>query len=134
MSRGGHGNAAHVATRTVPPTPPTAALDAVHRSPSAVLAGTFYAATSQRSALAAATESAQETEVIRIPAELFADATELATAGRTGRWLDQLVDDGHLTDNQRARIAVEDGGPTLARLLRPPSPPATTHARSSPTP
>jgi hypothetical protein len=119
MTRGRHGNTAHVTTLAVPADAPAgAALEAVHRTPAAVLAGAFTGAAPQVSALAAATESAQETDAIRTPAELLADATELATAGRTARWLDQLVDDGHLTENQRARIAAEDGGPTLARLLR----------------
>ncbi|PWV82443.1 conjugative relaxase domain-containing protein, TrwC/TraI family [Prauserella marina] len=119
MSRGRHGNTAHVTTRAVPvDAPDGAALDAVHRAPAAVLAGAFDTADPQQSALAAAIESTQETEAIRTPAELLADATELATAGRTARWLDQLVDTGHLTAEQRARIAVEDGGPTLSRLLR----------------
>jgi hypothetical protein len=119
MTRGRHGNTAHVTTLAVPADAPAgAALQAVHRTPAAVLASAFNTAAPQVSALAAATESAQETDAIRTPAELLADATELATAGRTARWLDQLVDDGHLTDNQRARIAAEDGGPTLARLLR----------------
>jgi hypothetical protein len=121
MSRGRHGNTAHVTTLAVPAVPAVpadAALDAVHRSPAAVLANAFAAADPQRSAMAAATESAQETEAIRTPAELLADASELATAGRTAPWLDQFVDEGHLTPDQPARIAVEDGGPTLARLLR----------------
>jgi conjugative relaxase-like TrwC/TraI family protein len=119
MTRGRHGNTAHVTTLAVAADAPAGvAQDAVYRSPAAVLAGALHEAGPHRSALAAATESAQETNAIRTPAELLADATELATAGRTARWLDQLVDDGHLTDNQRARIAAEDGGPTLARLLR----------------
>jgi hypothetical protein len=119
MTRGRHGNTAHVTTLAVPADAPDGAvLEAVHRAPAAVLAGAFDTAAPQVSALATAVQSAQETDAIRTPAELLADATELATAGRTARWLDQLVDDGHLTDNQRARIAAEDGGPTLARLLR----------------
>src|SRR5690606_19946668 len=78
MTRGRHGNTAHVTTRAVPADAPDgAALDAVHRSPAAVLAGAFETSDPQQSALAAATESAQETEAIRTPAELLADATEL---------------------------------------------------------
>ncbi|MFD8500137.1 MobF family relaxase [Amycolatopsis sp. NPDC059657] len=119
LTRGRHGNVAHVATLAVPnDTPPGVTLEAVHRNPSAVLATAFETATPQQSALAAATESAQDTAAIRTPAELLADATELATAGRTASWLDQMVAAGHLSENQRARIAAEDGGPTLARLLR----------------
>jgi conjugative relaxase-like TrwC/TraI family protein len=119
MSRGRNGNTAHVTTRAVPEDAPDgAALDAIHRTPAAVLAATLETARPEQSALAAATESAQETDAIRTPAELLADAAELATAGRTAQWLDQLEADGTLTGEQRARIAVEDGGPTLTRLLR----------------
>ncbi|OZM72838.1 TrwC relaxase [Amycolatopsis antarctica] len=119
MSRGRDANTAHVATLAVPPDAPEgAALDAVHRSPSSVLAATFETATTAQSALATATESTEDTTAIRTPAELLADATELATAGRTTTWLDQLVADEVLTANQRARIAAEDGGPTLSRVLR----------------
>ncbi|HVE97134.1 MAG TPA: hypothetical protein VNA67_09155, partial [Pseudonocardiaceae bacterium] len=41
-----------------------------------------------------------------------------ATAGRAACWLDQLVDQGHLTAGQRDRIAAEYGALTLARVLR----------------
>jgi hypothetical protein len=119
LTRGRENNTAHVTTLAVPADAPDgAALEAVKRNPSAVLAGAFDGSGPQRSALAEATESAAETDAIRTPAELLADATELATAGRTARWLDDLVEAGKLTENQRARIAAEDGGPTLARLLR----------------
>ncbi|SFW50345.1 MobF family relaxase [Amycolatopsis australiensis] len=119
LTRGRRGNTAHVTTVAVPADAPDGAtLEAVHRSPAAVLAGAFEGTGPQRSALAEAVEAAAETAAIRTPAELLADATELATAGRTARWLDELVEQGKLSENQRARIAAEDGGPTLARLLR----------------
>ncbi|GAA3537314.1 hypothetical protein GCM10022222_21250 [Amycolatopsis ultiminotia] len=119
LTRGRENNTAHVTTLAVPKDAPEgAALKAVKRTPSAVLAGAFDGAGPQRSALAEAAESAAETDAIRTPAELLADATELATAGRTARWLDDLTTTGTLTADQRARIAAEDGGPTLARLLR----------------
>ena len=119
MSRGRHGNTAHVTTLAVPADAPTgAAQEAVHRAPQSVLATTLETAAPQQSALATATESATEAGSVRTPAELLADAAELATAGRTAQWLDQLVDAGHLTAEQRVSFAVEDGGPTLGRLLR----------------
>ncbi|MFC7612306.1 hypothetical protein ACFQV2_00095 [Actinokineospora soli] len=34
------------------------------------------------------------------------------------RWLDELLDDGTLTIGQRQRLAAEDAGPTLNRVLR----------------
>jgi AAA domain/TrwC relaxase len=116
LTRGRHRNTAHVATRLTPPDAPPR--DAVHQRPTAVLATTLEQATPQRSALATATESAAATRSVRTPAELLADATELATAGRTTRWLDKLAAAGHLTAEQRVALAAEDGGPTLARLLR----------------
>ena len=55
---------------------------------------------------------------MRTPGDLFADAAQLATAGRTVGWLDQLVNDGHLTADQRVAVAVEDGATTMTGLLR----------------
>ncbi|NKQ54991.1 relaxase domain-containing protein [Amycolatopsis sp. K13G38] len=119
LTRGRHGNTAHVTTLSVPnDAPEGAALEAVHKTPAAVLATAFEGTGPQRSALAEATEAEADNRSIRTPAELLADASELATAGRTARWLDDLVRAGRLTENQRARIAAEDGAPTLARLLR----------------
>ncbi|NKQ53553.1 relaxase domain-containing protein [Amycolatopsis sp. K13G38] len=119
MTRGRAANTAHVATLAVPVDAPTgAALESVYRSPAAVLASTMEAAQPERSALATAVESADDMASVRTPAELLADASELATAGRTAQWLDELVGQGHLDAHERARIAAEDGGPTLTRLLR----------------
>ncbi|OXM44939.1 TrwC relaxase [Amycolatopsis thailandensis] len=138
LTRGREGNTAHVTTATAyelasrvgdadqphgglmvqVDSPTGEVVDVVRKSPLAVLAGAFEGAGPQRSALQEAAEAAADNEAIRTPAELLADATELATAGRTQRWLDELVEKGKLTENQRARIAAEDGGPTLARLLR----------------
>ena len=119
MTRGRQANTAHVVTRAVPADAPLGTvLGAVHRSPDAVLAGLFENSDPQRSALARAVNSAAEAEAIRTPAELFADASQLATAGRTASWLDQLVHDGHLTSDQRVAIAVEDGATSLTDLLR----------------
>ena len=55
---------------------------------------------------------------MRTAAELLADAAQLAATERTAVWLDQLTDIGALTGEQRARLAAEDGAPTLARVLR----------------
>jgi hypothetical protein len=119
MTRGRQANTAHVVTRAVPAeAPPGSVLTAVHRSPAVVLAGVFETSDPQRSALAQAVESAAEAESVRSPAELFADASQLATASRTASWLDQLVNDGHLTPDQRIALAVEDGATTLTGLLR----------------
>jgi hypothetical protein len=119
MSRGRHGNTAHVTTRSVPADAPTgAAHEAVHRSPAAALATTFETSDTTRSALAEAVESLREAQSVRTPAELVADASELATAGRTARWFDQLVDEGHMTAQQRAALAAEDGATSLTRVLR----------------
>jgi hypothetical protein len=119
MTRGRQANTAHVVTRTVPAdAPPGTVVAAVHRSPEAVLAGLFETSDPQRTALAQAVDSATEAESVRTPAELFGDAAQLATAGRTSSWLDQLVNDGHLTPDQRMALAVEDGATTLSGLLR----------------
>ena len=119
MSRGRYANTAHVTTVAVPEDRAQgSSADALHRSPSAVLAGVLESAETTKSALATATESAEENASVRTPAELLDDAIELATAGRTARWLDRLVDDELLTPQERARIAAEDGAATLSRLLR----------------
>lgn len=119
LSRGKQANTAYVTTLTVPPDAPTgAAQEAVHRSPLATLAGVLEAADPERSALAEATESATEAGSVRTAVELLADASELATAGRTARWLDELVDAGQLSGHERVRLAAEDGAATLTRLLR----------------
>jgi conjugative relaxase-like TrwC/TraI family protein len=140
LTRGTHANTAHVATRTVAEdtfadgmlrsgntadvatsSVPEDACDSnegVHRSAAAVLAMTLEAADPAKSALATAVESAEAMDSVRTPAELHADAVELATAGRAVRWLDDLTADGQLTVNQRQRLAAEDAGPTLTRLLR----------------
>jgi conjugative relaxase-like TrwC/TraI family protein len=119
MSRGRYANTAHVTTRAVPPDAPAGATrEAVHRSPAAVLAGVLETADPQPSALAAAVDSDREAGSVRTAAELLADAAELVTAGRTARWLDQLVAAGHLSVDQRIALAAEDGGATLTRVLR----------------
>ncbi|SNR29156.1 conjugative relaxase domain-containing protein, TrwC/TraI family [Haloechinothrix alba] len=120
LSRGREANTAHVTTRAVPEdaAPGAVNTEAVHKSPTAVLAATLDGAETDHSALATATESAQDMESVRTPAELLADASELATAGRTARWLDELADTGALTSDERARLAAEDGSATLSRILR----------------
>ncbi|MPZ67342.1 MAG: relaxase domain-containing protein [Pseudonocardiaceae bacterium] len=119
LSRGRYASTAHVTTRAVPDdAPPGAVAEAVHRTPAAVLAGTLETADPQRSALATATESAADAESVRTPAELLADAAELAATARTAGWLDALADAGKLSAEQRAQLAAEDGARTLGRTLR----------------
>jgi conjugative relaxase-like TrwC/TraI family protein len=119
MSRGRDKNTAHVCTRAVAEdAPPGAVNQALHRPPVTVLASAFETADPALSALAAAAESEQQAREIKTPAELFADGCQLATAGRTAGWLDQLTDTGHLTGAQRAMLAGEDGAATLDQLLR----------------
>jgi conjugative relaxase-like TrwC/TraI family protein len=119
MSRGREANTAYVVTRAVPDDAPTGTANQVqHREAKAVLASAFETAEPEKSALATAVEAEQDAQSIKTQAELFADAAELATAGRTARLLDQLAADGHLTAEQRVALAAEDGGATLTRLLR----------------
>jgi hypothetical protein len=119
LSRGRDGNTAHVCTRAVPDDAPTGTVNRVmHRDPVTVIAAAFDLAQPEQSALATATESREEAESIRTPGELFADACEQATAGRTARWLDELVDTGCISPQQRVQLAAEDGATTLNRVLR----------------
>jgi conjugative relaxase-like TrwC/TraI family protein len=119
MSRGRDANTAHVTTLIAPADePPRTASNTLHRNPAAVIAGLFETADPHRSALAQAQASAAEARSVRTAAELFADAAQLATAGRTSAWLDSLVDGGLLDEIQRAALAAEDGAASLNRLLR----------------
>ncbi len=119
LSRGKEANTAHVCTRAIPDgAPPGAVNQVAHRDPVTVIATTLEIAQPERSALATADQSRAEAESIRTPGELFADACELATAGRTAGWLDHLVDTGHLTGQQRAQLAGEDGATNLNTILR----------------
>jgi hypothetical protein len=72
-----------------------------------MLAGLFDSEDPQLSALAEAAVSQAEAEAVRTPAELFRGAVEIATANRTTHWLDGLVADGTLTEQQRDKIAAE---------------------------
>ncbi|MFI5960464.1 MobF family relaxase [Cryptosporangium sp. NPDC051539] len=119
MSRGRESNTAHVTTRAVPVDSPTGATsDVPRKDPLVVLASTLEDADPQLSALQTAVESADEAGHLRTAVELLADAAEIAVAGRTARWLDELTAEGALTIDQRTRLAAEDGATTLNRLLR----------------
>ena len=119
LSRGRHGNTAHVTTVAVAKDGLEGAEgEPLHRAPTSVLAAILDTADPERSALAEAVESARQAGSVRTPAELLADASELATAGRTARWLDELVGQGDLSADERFALAAEDGGTTLTRLLR----------------
>jgi hypothetical protein len=102
LSRGRQANTAYVVTRPVGDDAPTGEVNqTVHRSPQAMLAGLFDGEDPQLSALAEAAESAAEAESVRTPAELFRDGVERVTANRAAVWLDELVADGSLTEQQR---------------------------------
>jgi conjugative relaxase-like TrwC/TraI family protein len=119
LTRGRERNIAYVCTRAVPADAPTGTVNqALHRDPRAVLVAALEDAEPERSALATAVEAEQDVRSIKAPAELFADAAELATAGRTSRWLDELTAESKLTPQQRVALAAEDGGANLNRLLR----------------
>ena len=111
--------AAYVVTRPVGEDAPTGEVNqAVHRSPRAMLAGLLEREDPQLSALAEAAESQAEAESVRTPAELFTDAVEDVTAHRAGQWLDEMVAEGSLTEQQRDKLAAENGAATLNTLLR----------------
>jgi AAA domain-containing protein/TrwC relaxase len=119
LSRGRQTNTAYVVTRPVGEDAPTGEVNqAAHRSPRAMLAGLLEAEDPQLSALAAAAESHAEMESVRTPAELFTDAVEEVTANRAGHWLDEMVADGSLSEQQRDRLAAENGAAALNTLLR----------------
>ncbi|GAA3249529.1 hypothetical protein GCM10017691_60660 [Pseudonocardia petroleophila] len=121
MSRGRDANTAHVTTHTGAQDPAQGREhETLHRDPIAVLAGVLADADHAvaRSALATATESADDLGSVRAAAELLADAAQMAATERTATWLDQLVANGALSAEQRGRIAADDGAASLARVLR----------------
>jgi hypothetical protein len=119
MSRGRVANTAHVVTQSIAPVAETGEVKAAaKRSPLAVLGAAFELDKPQISALQAQADAAAEAGRFRTPAELLADGIAVATAGRTQRWLDELTDQGRLSEQQRANLAAEDGAGTLATLLR----------------
>jgi hypothetical protein len=121
MSRGREANTAHVATTSAVEDPAQGgAAHQLHRDPTAVLAGLLDARDpiTTQSALALAAGSAAETASVRTPAELLADAAQLAATERTASWLDRLAGDGVLSLADRARISAEDGAVSLTRVLR----------------
>jgi hypothetical protein len=120
MSRGRDVNTAHITTRTAPEdlADGTDAHE-VRRDPVAALAAVLNDTDeTTRSALTTATESGEEALSARTPAELLADAANLAATQRTATWLDQLTADGALTIRDRSRVAAEDGAASLTRVLR----------------
>ncbi|MHA6795918.1 MobF family relaxase [Pseudonocardia bannensis] len=121
MSRGRESNTAHVTTVSVVEDSADGREDqTIHRDPIAALSRLLDPddALGSTSALATATESSRETEAVRTPAELLADASQLAATDRTATWLDELTADGTLSFIERARIAAEDGAASLTRVLR----------------
>ena len=122
MTRGRRANTAHVATRTVADpegdAPIGAVGEAIHRDPRALLGLVFDRHQPDQSALAIHAASVAEARSVRTAIERLADVTAELGAGRTARWLDELVDAGQLTAAERRRIAAEDGAATLARVLR----------------
>jgi hypothetical protein len=85
LTRGREGNTTYVVTRSAPDDAPTGTVNQVrHYDPRGLLAATLAdKAEPQLSALATAVEAERENESIRAAAELFADAADLGTAGRT---------------------------------------------------
>jgi hypothetical protein len=121
MSRGRGRNTAHVVTITGPDDPARGRDDqTIHREPVAAIATILDpdGPAAAMSALATATRSTDETTSVRTPAELFADAAQLAATHRTAVWLDELTADGTLSLRDRRRIAAEDGAASLTRVLR----------------
>ncbi|WP_202867884.1 MobF family relaxase [Kribbella pittospori] len=119
MTRGRVANTTHVVTQAVAATAEVGETkQAAKRSPLAVLGAAFDLDRPQISALQAQAEAAAEAGHLRTPAELLTDGIAVATAGRCAQWLDELTEQGLLTDTQRAKLAAEDGAGTLATLLR----------------
>jgi conjugative relaxase-like TrwC/TraI family protein len=121
LTRGRHGNTAHVVTVPVADDTPTGAANQVERrDPLAVLSRSDEdeRQLAEQAALAQAEHHQSEAQSLRTLHERFTDACEVATAGRTATLLDQLVDDHTLTPGHRATLAADDGLVSLDRVLR----------------
>ena len=120
-TRGKESNTLHVVTQSAP-----AGIDAdtgdtaraPRRNPRAVLEEILEKATPERSASTTAADDAAEAANVQTPLDRVRAACDVAVAERTARWLDQLAADGHLTKDQRRRLAAEDGSRKLSPLLR----------------
>jgi hypothetical protein len=121
MSRGRDSNLAHVTTEARVADPADGREDqTIRRHPVAAVAIVLDPEdrTGTHSALATATRSTDEATNVRTPAELLADAAQLAATQRTATWLDELTLDGTLSLRDRSQIAAEDGAASLTRVLR----------------
>ncbi len=122
LSRGRDANTAHVATTSTIEDAAQGREGAqlVHRNPISLLAGVLDVdqAPGDRSATALAADSATVAASVQTAGEMLAAAAQDAVTARTAGWLDHLTADGHLTSEQRARLAAEDGAASLGRLLR----------------
>jgi hypothetical protein len=119
MSRGRTENTTYVNTQYVPDDAATGTVNQTARQdPLGVLAGTAERADPDLAATVHAEQDAAEAASLRTIAERFADAAELATAGRTATMLDRLVHDDTLSPAQRAILAADEGTVSLSHVLR----------------
>jgi hypothetical protein len=119
VTRGRKCNTGFVATQSVAEdAPPGTVNETPRRDPLGVLAASAERAEPGLAAIVEAEDDQAEARSLRSIAELFTDAAELATAGRTAAMLDRLTHDGVLTPAQRSAIAADHGSVSLARVLR----------------
>lgn len=119
ITRGWENNTAYVETISVTPDArPGEAHDVQRRPAVGVLADILETAQTESAALTQLEESAALARNVGTVVDLFADAVQLAQAGRVEVMLDQLAAAGTLTEDQRAAIAADPSMPVLGRLLR----------------
>ena len=71
-----------------------------------------------RAALVEQEQSAREMGSVQTAAERLTEIAERQAAGRTARWLDELVDRDVLSESQRMALAMDDNSAALATVLR----------------
>jgi hypothetical protein len=119
LSRGRHGNTAYVSTIQVrEDSPPGQASTVERRDPVAVLADVIDRMQDDQSALQLQADSWAARNSARTAADRMADAVELISTGRTAGVLDRLAASGHLTEEERRRLAADPASAQLGRLLR----------------
>lgn len=119
LTRGRDGNTAWVVTRPAASDAPVGQVAEVKEiAARQVLAGVLEKTADERGAIAETEEAAvyARSEVPKV--DRLADGIAMATAGRTGDLLDELVQDGTLSGANRTALAADRGMAAVERLMR----------------
>ena len=118
-TRGRDANTAYVITRHLAPDAKSGeTFDVAARTPEDVLADILDRDRHDRSATAEQAHARELADSVMTQIDRMADLIRDTNAGRLAATLDRLAAEGHLTPDERARLAADDAFGTLERLLR----------------